>query len=116
MLITVHAEKREDAEKAMRQVRDEILKDFKSIMIQPYQSVIDLLDRAIRIDFRCGGYERLSGIRPSYFYCCDYTPEVQLMLQYGADKCNGRGLNSLEEIRDVVIEFLDNMKEVNDID
>lgn len=106
MLIIVHAEKREDAEKTFIQVRDEILKDFRSIMIRPYEWVIDLAYGAIRIEFRCGGYEKLGGVRPRYYYCCDYTPDVRTMLQYGADKCNGRELNSLEEIKDAVIECL----------
>ena len=106
MHIIVHAENREDTEKTFIQVRDEILKDFQTIMFYPYKYVIDLAYGAIRIEFRCGGFEKLAGIRPSYYYCRDYTPDVRTMLQYGADKCNGRELNSLKEIRDVVIDCL----------
>lgn len=106
MHIVVHSTRKEDAMRAFAQVRDEILKDFKDIMSCPHPGVIDLASRLIRISFRCGGMEKLAGIRPNYYYCCDYDPEAELMLHYGADKCGGNELDKLEDIRKVVIDFL----------
>lgn len=106
MHIVVYNKRKEDAMRTFVQVRDEILKNFKDIMSCPRPGVIDLASRLIRIDFRCGGFEKLGGIRPNYYYCCDYDPDVENMLKCGADKCGGSKLEKLEDIRKVVIDFL----------
>lgn len=104
MYIVVHRTKKKDAIEVMTWVRDEVLKDFKSIITQPYESVIDVGPNLIRIDFRCGEWEKMAGIRPDYYNA--YNREVRQMLEMGACKCNGSELSSLRDIRDVIIEYL----------
>jgi hypothetical protein len=106
MYIVVYTELKEDAMRTFAQVRDEILKDFKDIMSCPHPGVIDLASRLIRIDFRCGDPHRMSGLCCNYFYNVDGDSEIELLLQYSADRVNGRKLDKLEDIRKVVIDFL----------
>ncbi len=106
MNIVIYNKRMQDAEKAFIKVRDEILKDFKDIMSCPHRGVIDLASRLIRIDFRHGDPHRMSGVCCNYYYNCDYAPEAELLLQYAAARCNGRELEKLEDIRNVVIDFL----------
>lgn len=120
MYIVVYAEKQKDAEMAMRQVYDEILKEFKGIMHRTHRSVIDI-GPFIRIDFRCGDPHRMSGLCCNYYYNCDPvnddTSEVEILLGYSAARVNGHKLLRLEDIHYIVRKYFDSrMMEVNSND
>lgn len=64
---------------------------------------IDIYDR-IRIDFRCGDICRCVGMRPNYFYADTY--EAAEFIAQGAYKCDGKRLDNLSEILDIITELL----------
>lgn len=54
----------------------------------------------IRIEFRCGSMEHLTGLRPDYYETDLY--DASEFLAQGAAKCGGKELSSLDDIVTIV--------------
>lgn len=56
------------------------------------------------IDFRCGtDYSKLSGVRPDFYYTDSGDPDILWSLEQSAARCNGKKVNTIDEILDYLI-------------
>lgn len=79
-----------------------------------YDGSLITVDGNIRIDIRCGtDPDKLAGIPSNYWYS-DSDGVVADMLEQGACKCNGKRLNNIEQVVQIVRFYMTMFSEIDE--
>lgn len=102
IFIVVHRKRAYDMEMAMREFLDELyaLNPSFHIKLDRVKRHIELNHGSVRIEFHCGAYWRLAGLRVNGYNSDDY--ETSEILRMSAEKVNGFKVNELKELANMV--------------
>lgn len=68
----------------------------------------------VYIDFRCGtDYCKLAGVRPDFYYTDSDDPDILDILEQGASKCNGKKLNSIDRVINIVGFYMEMSEQID---
>lgn len=112
LFFVVHKTYREDAQRASDYLCETLHKLYPDVGIYRYYNgqLIKIYGGFIRIDVRCGtDSTKFAGICHDYYYTDD-DGEVANMLEMGACRCNGRRLEDLEQVVQIIVSWLDTFK------
>lgn len=109
LFFVIHRTYREDAQRASDYLCEKVHELCPDVGIYRYYNgqIIDICGGRIRIDIRCGTEShKFAGICPDYYYTDD-DGEVANRLEMGACRVNGRRLEDLEQVVQVIVSWLD---------
>lgn len=106
MVIIVHRTKSEDANKTFYKIYNYLLNIFNHnyIFIDRDRLFIKFHEIYIRVVY--GDYEYLAGFRPDYYESDSY--ETECFLTMCAASVNGKELNDIKEIPNIILEHMTN--------
>lgn len=113
VIFIVHTTTKEDMVKAFEQVHDDLSWLFPGEVNRHYDNTLITMKNGINISFRCGtNPDKLAGLWPNYYYTDN--DEVADMLVQGACKVNGKRLDRLDYIAQIVLFYMDMFEDIDD--
>lgn len=113
--IVIHTTKCEGAKAASKYLCETLNTLYPTRAYLHYNGRVVVVDDRIYIDLRCGtDPDKLAGIRPNYWYSDDYGGVIPDMLEQGACKCNGKRLDNIEQVVQIVIFYMTMFSEIDE--